>query len=383
MVTPLFRELHESTYRHVEELSPDWITISTVDSSEQAEPGTGELARHFQGWKAFCRHARQLNADHGLLMYFDHFQLPVMIGPRSPCPFSAIYFRPTFHYRSFANHKQSWKDWFMGLRKSLLLKGVLRTKELERLYCLDPFAADYIAAKYKPRCEVVPMSDSFVEFDRSPEEEESIRQRLQVEPGRKLFLLLGVLDPRKGVKELLRALPLVSPVLQSKICIAIIGHGPEDEVADISQLVEQVRMTTKIQVVFLPGYIQGDVQPYYWVSDVVLTTYQGHMGSSGAIMRAAYAGKPVLSSDYGLMGEWVYRCKLGQVVDTTQSKALASGLEAFVSENADRLFDPRESQKLKERNSQTKLAEDLRKLIRSLPANDRSSTRSQSPMAGR
>ncbi len=100
-------------------------------------------------------------------------------------------------------------------------------------------------------------------------------------------------------------------------------------------------------------------------------------------MRAAYAGKPVLSSDYGLMGEWVYRCKLGQVVDTTKPEALASGLEAFVTENASQLFDPRESQKLKDRNSQAKLAEDLRKLIRSLPANDRPSTRSQSPMVGR
>ncbi len=148
-----------------------------------------------------------------------------------------------------------------GTAKEPLLKGVLRTNELARLYCLDPFAAEYIEAKYKPRCEVVPMSDSFVEFDRSPEEEESIRRRLQVEPGRKLFLLLGVLDPRKGVKELLRALPLVSPVLQSKICIAIIGHGPEDEVASISQLVEQVGRRLRFRSYSFQDTYRGTFSP--------------------------------------------------------------------------------------------------------------------------
>ncbi len=184
-----------------------------------------------------------------------------MMGPRSPCPFSAIYFRPTFHYRSFVNHKQSWKDWFMGQRKSLLLKGFLRTKELARLYCLDPFAADYIKAKYKPRCEVVPMADSFVEFDRSPEEEESIRRRLQVEPGRKLFLLLGALDPRKGVKQLLRSLPLVSRALQSKICIAIIGMVQKTKWRVFRNLSSKFGLRLRFRWYSFPDTFKGTFSP--------------------------------------------------------------------------------------------------------------------------
>ena len=363
LVTPQFRELHESTYCHVRDLAPDWISISTIDESEQPKPGSGELSRHLQGWKAYCRHARELRADHGFLMYFDHFQLPIIVGKRSPCPFSAIYFRPTFHYHTFAKFKPSWKNSLVSLRKTLLLRSFLRTRELARLFCLDPFAADYIIRSFHPRCDVTAMADSFVEFERSSSEEARIRSQLQVQPGRKMFLLLGALDPRKGVKELLNALPLLSADSQSKICLVIIGHGPDDEVAKVSQLVDEMRLKTSVQIVFQTGYIPGDVQPYYWVTDVVLTTYQGHMGSSGAIMRAAFSGKPVLSSDYGLMGEWVYRCKLGQVVDTSNPRAIAEGMENFVADDAARLFDPKESQKLKESNSQDKLAADLRKLV--------------------
>jgi hypothetical protein len=43
--------------------------------------------------------------------------------------------------------------------------------------------------------------------------------------------------------------------------------------------------------------------------------------------------RPVLSSDYGLMGELVRRYQLGIAVDSTQPEAIASGFRQFLHQD--------------------------------------------------
>ncbi len=50
--------------------------------------------------------------------------------------------------------------------------------------------------------------------------------------------------------------------------------------------------------------------------DVVLIPYQRHVGSSGLLIWAASAGKPVITQDFGLIGALTRAYKLGQTVDT-------------------------------------------------------------------
>jgi glycosyltransferase involved in cell wall biosynthesis len=46
---------------------------------------------------------------------------------------------------------------------------------------------------------------------------------------------------------------------------------------------------------------------------------------------AAAAQKPVLGTDYGLMGELVKRYQLGIAVDSTQPAAIAAGIQQFLT----------------------------------------------------
>jgi glycosyltransferase involved in cell wall biosynthesis len=60
--------------------------------------------------------------------------------------------------------------------------------------------------------------------------------------------------------------------------------------------------------------------------DVVCTPYPAHIGSSSIVLRAAAAGRPVVGSDTGWVGETVRRFSLGRVCDVRAPGALARAL---------------------------------------------------------
>lgn len=47
-------------------------------------------------WNMLVDMAKEINASHALLMYFDYCQLGILVGKKATCPVSAIYFRPNF-----------------------------------------------------------------------------------------------------------------------------------------------------------------------------------------------------------------------------------------------------------------------------------------------
>ncbi len=373
LVTPTFYELHASVVQFIDSLDSPAVRISPITPDEERKVEANRLLREYRGWKLFCKYTREFKVDHGLMMYFDHFQLPSVIGGQPPCPYSVIYFRPTFHYPTFQNYRDSWRERIKNLRKRWVLQRVLANRGLAQVYCLDQYVVPYIIQHCKPRCEVAPIADSFTTYPRSPQREDELRKELLIEPGRKLFCLLGVLDSRKGVTWLLKALLELAPQTQPRVCILILGYASNAEAAQISELISKVRQSTQVQIIFRNGFIEGhEVQHYYYLSDVILTTYQHHMGSSAAIVRASVAEKPVLSSDYGLMGEIVSCRNLGLTVDSGDVKSIARGIEKFIEGAADRIYDREEAARYSQENSQRQLAQDLNRmlsLIRREPSN--------------
>jgi glycosyltransferase involved in cell wall biosynthesis len=92
------------------------------------------------------------------------------------------------------------------------------------------------------------------------------------------------------------------------------------------------------------------------MADVILAPYQRHVGMSGILLLAAAAQKPVLSSNYGLMGEIVRRYELGLTVDSTEPKEIAKGLTRFLVEDSDKLCDRAKMKSFAEQNSAEEFA---------------------------
>jgi glycosyltransferase involved in cell wall biosynthesis len=70
------------------------------------------------------------------------------------------------------------------------------------------------------------------------------------------------------------------------------------------------------------------------VADVVLVTYQGHMGMSSVLIRAALAGKPVIGTSMGTIGATIDAYQLGLSIDPSNAFEFAQALTGKLKTNA-------------------------------------------------
>ncbi len=364
VVTPRFFELHPDVVADVRQLESPAVSISAISAADDARMERISYLRYFHAWKYFCEHLRRGSADHGLLMYSDFFQLPSLLGRKAPVPYSAIYFRPTFHYATLRNYPSTFKEKLRTARKWQLLQRVLQDRQLRHLYCLDEIAASYIRTHASTHVDVRPIADSFTRYPPAEDRKAKLRRDLRIEPGRRVFCLLGVLDRRKGVRQMLESLREIEPQSAARTCILLLGKLQASQREEMRDLIRTLQGELQVQIILRDEYLpDSDIQHYYELSDVILATYQGHMGSSSALIRAALAGKPVMSADYGLMGELVHRRRLGMTLDTGSPAAMARGFERFVESDPRLMFDAQEALRFAQENSAERLAHDLTAMI--------------------
>ena len=200
---------------------------------------------------------------------------------------------------------------------------------------LDPDAVDPLRrlgldAEFLPD-PVVPPSPS-----RSADD---VRASLGVERGRRLLLLFGSLEERKGVLATLAALGRVPPNAARRLAVAIVGRTDDAIRVQLETLVAEGQRT-ETQVLYQDRFVpDAELDDLVLAADAVLAPYLGHVGSSGAVLRAAAAGTPVLATDAGMVGREVRRHGLGQTVDAADSTALARAL-ARIAEEPEAAFDP-------------------------------------------
>jgi glycosyltransferase involved in cell wall biosynthesis len=366
LLTRRFRESHQNTIEYIEKLADPRVGVRFLTDSEEAILAQPRRM-YWNGWKIFCKRAREGGANHGLLLHFDPFQLPVWLGEKSPIPFSAIYFRPTFHYWQYAGHQPTIRDILVSWRKSFLLQRVLRRPQMRELLSLDATAVPYIRSHFRTTARISHFADSFPRTKTTEEQIATLRRELGIDAGRIVFCMIGVLDDRKGPLQLLESVRHLPDDAAGKVCLLLIGRPTDELRAPLLQAVAALsKNETKshVQVILRSEYIPpSEVQSYYALSDVMLTTYQLHKGSSSALIRAAYEKKPVLSSNYGWLGHMVRTYRMGIEIDSTDPRQIASGIVRFVSSNPSSLIDTSKCEQLAFDNSQEKMAADLQRML--------------------
>jgi len=160
-----------------------------------------------------------------------------------------------------------------------------------------------------------------------------IRTLYSIEAGRRVWTLFGVIDLRKGVRQVLEALSHMEASEVSQICLVLIGLQSEAVKDGLSEW-SAAAVGKGLQLVVDDRYVSmEECEAAIAGSDLVLAPYQNHVGSSGILVRAAAAGRPVLSQSYGLMGFNVNTYKLGLVADTQNPKALLVAMRQFLAES--------------------------------------------------
>lgn len=345
VVSPLFVKRHGKIQKQVElatNTSNIFLTTIANKEYERLKPFNNGINRNLRAWQELSlakKYVKKLNPTHVFFPYFDTRQLPLIVGNSLNCSYSGIYFRPSFHYQFFERYESSWRDKLQHWREKLILSLVLKDSQLKNLFCLDPYAIKHInqinsdrKAKYLP--------DPVKEYSNPVSNLAKLKSSLMIDPSRQVHLLFGGLGKRKGLDKLLDSLALLPTFLCQKLCILILGAMTEECEQQTFNTIKQLESSLPIQIIVRNQYIpEREIQDYFQIADVILAPYQHHVGMSGIINRAAAAGKPVLASDYGLMGEITRRYKLGLAIDSTNTKAITQGLTQFLTNSPDRYSD--------------------------------------------
>ncbi|MGF1495726.1 MAG: glycosyltransferase family 4 protein [Elainellaceae cyanobacterium] len=354
VVSPRFFEEHHEVIDLSQRHAPDQIKFQAISWAEekmlgQRKTAKQRLKRSAQEWRLLLKYAKALNAKHCLALYFDTCLRPLAVSKPLPCSISGIYFRPTFHYPMFAQYQPSYKDRFRHWWEQMLLVLMGQRSHLHMVFSLDPFAVPQLN-RLLGQSKAVHLPDP-VALDRAPlDRVQQLRAELEVDSGRTVALIFGALTRRKGVPKLLEAIAQLSPNEAQKLCLLLIGESNISE--DLDNQITGIMQRLPAQIICRYEFVpEADVSAYFQLADIVLAPYQQHVGMSGILLQAAAAGKPVLSSNYGLMGELVTRYQLGLTVDSTKPEAIAQGLKQCLDQPTNSLGNLSQMQNFAQQNS--------------------------------
>jgi glycosyltransferase involved in cell wall biosynthesis len=292
----------------------------------------------FARWWTMRRHLRSSGAHSGFFMSLDLLALPLAMGLGAQGkPLSGILFRPSVHYGGFDHHSPSRGDWLRDLRKDFLYRLMLRNPALRRLLSLDPFFPAHAARQYTHGEKVQALPDPAhppvtvpLDSDDNP-----------FPPGRIGFLLFGHLTERKGPLVVLEALARLPPAIAARVAVLLAGrvdpaiqdrldagcHRLEATHPDLWLRIDNRRLDC------------SELEAMVSRSDVVLAPYQRFVGSSGVLLWAARAGRPVLAQAYGLVGHLTREHRLGLAADSSDPAALAAAISRMVEHGPQTFID--------------------------------------------
>lgn len=258
-----------------------------------------------------------------LVMSFEH--VAVALAARRPLPgpvrLHALTLRPTLHYAGLGSPPRGLRERARAAVKRAGTAAALRHPALDTVLTLDPTAAGPLARLGPVRTVAVPdpVPEGEPDADR-----DAVRAAHGVPDGRRLVVLPGRIDERKGASVLLEALALVPPEAADRLAVVVAGRVVLRDRPAFDAALGRARRRAWVSVrdERLPD---ASLAALVAAADLVVLPYDRHVGSSGFLMRAAGAGVPVLTQAYGLMGHLVRTHRLGRTVEGT-APALARAL---------------------------------------------------------
>lgn len=278
--------------------------------------------RSFSMWKRVKAMANLWKVDHVLLMYLDIPQLGVSCAFRPKFQVSGILFRPNFHYPV-----TGWKAKVGQWGKKTLLALLLKRSFVQTIWTLDATAVQAPDFSSYPHFKVI--RDPVRYIPQSEEKKVSARAFYRWPAGKKVFLLFGHLDERKGVTILLEAITRLSKEeLQGSMFLLAGKLAPHlkpeiDHWLPLAQQVADVRTDFR-------SLAAEEIDVLFDLSDYILALYQRHVGMASVVVRAGLSGKPLWASDFGYLGHLVRDYALGKVVASEDPEAVAQSLREIV-----------------------------------------------------
>jgi glycosyltransferase involved in cell wall biosynthesis len=291
-------------------------------------------------WWTMRRQMRRHGAHSGFFLGIDFLALPLALGlGMAGRTVSGILFRPSVHYAALGPYTPSLGERLRDMRKDVLYRLMLRNPALSRVLSLDSFFPAYARARYAGGGKVHELPDP---AHPTAEAGHSPKTACDFAPqGRVGFLLFGYLAERKGPLAIVEALRLLPPVTASRVAVLFAGRVDAALSDRLKQhcralLAERPELWLRIDDRRLD---HAELAALVRRSDVVLAPYQRFVGSSGVLLWAARAGRPVLAQEFGLVGRLTRDHGLGVAVDSSDPRRIAHEIARMVEHGPANFID--------------------------------------------
>lgn len=291
--------------------------LQPVSTALDADSARGYALARLKELPRFCR---QFQADHlyvpvgdGLLQAMAARSL---LGRRmlpENLQAETILFKGGFAYPQ--------KTYFQRAKAWLTLRGIA-TGPWSRVHILDPLAAEWIASHRPDLAGRAPVLPDPAELNPELSRTEA-RSRLGLPAHEKVVTCAGVMTPRKGAGQLIEAFAKADEP-GSHLLLAGKMKGPFG--AHVLASLQQLRNAGRVTLI--DEYLSDeDFSAAIQAADVVAVPYPNHRGSSGILLLAVAAERPVVSGQYGWVGEAVRRLELGIACDVSDAGAFSDAIK--------------------------------------------------------
>lgn len=285
----------------------------------------------FARWWTMRRYLSRSGADVGFFLSLDLLCLPFALGLGAlGKPIAGILFRPSVHYGALGTYRPTSGERLRDLRKDLLYRLMLRNPAVRSVLSLDPFFPTHALAHYRHGDKVRPIPDPAQPALEPAGSGTTIADF--VPPGRTGLLLFGYLTERKGPLAVLDALRLLPGPIAARTALLFAGRidpairdGIDTRCRALAR--DRPELWWRIEDRRLD---RAELGALVARSDIVLAPYQRFVGSSGVLLWAARAGRPVLAQEFGLVGRLTRDHRLGAVADSSDPARLAREIESMI-----------------------------------------------------
>ena len=190
---------------------------------------------------------------------------------------------------------------------------------LDGMLSCSGYNAETVARRYHRQPEVVFNGFDPNHFTPQPVDPE-LRSRL-LRPGERALLMVGRLQPWKGVQYAIRALPLTDPSLGVRLLIGAEGTYR----GELERLVAELELEDR--VTFLGTIPHRELPRYFALADVVAGASFASETFGMILCEALGCERPVIASDWAGYREVVIHEETGLVVPAQDPAALAQAVE--------------------------------------------------------
>jgi glycosyltransferase involved in cell wall biosynthesis len=207
--------------------------------------------------------------------------------------------------------------------EKFVYKLALRRKDVCKLFTLDPFFADY--AK-NDRVVYIPDPATF-----SPSTSRSrARESLGIADDQFMILVYGLLDQRKAVPALLKA--MTDARVSKNVGVLLAGVQKLEVQSCVDGPIGQA-LCSDGRLIVRNGYVPEDEEDnLFCAADVVWICYVNAEGPSGVLAKAGRAARPVISSSKGVCGRIVRDGKFGWLANPHCVESVGAAIRAAYAE---------------------------------------------------